>query len=100
MGLTPLSAAYSSLFRATRHSHSAIFPITSPTSSRTADQTSAETKLAIWNGQQDISKMPAASGTDAHSAPKKRPMKIEHALFHERLAGCQITGLHGAGISR
>ena len=51
LGLTPLSQAYSSLPYAARHSHSASFPITSPTSSRTADQTSAETKLAIWNGQ-------------------------------------------------
>jgi hypothetical protein len=61
LGLTPLSSAYSSLSYAARHSHSANLPITSPNSSKAADQTSAEMKLAIW---------------------------------------CQITGLHGARISR
>src|SRR5262245_20203533 len=35
----------------TRHSHSTTCAITSPNSNSAADQTSAETKLAIWNGQ-------------------------------------------------
>src|SRR6266436_9319817 len=61
---------------ATRQSHSAICAITSPNSNSAADQTSAETKLATWNGQYDISKMPAASGTEARNGPKNRPMKM------------------------
>ena len=36
----------------------------------------ADVTFAIWNGHQDIFKMPAASGTAARSGPKKRPMKI------------------------
>src|SRR3954452_20502835 len=57
LGVNPLMAG---LFRpgtrrhATRHSHSAIVAITSPNSNSAADQTSAETKLAIWNCQYDI----------------------------------------------
>ncbi len=49
--LTPWLSAYSSLPYADRHSHSAIFAITSPDNNRTPDQTSAETKFAIWNCQ-------------------------------------------------
>ena len=50
--------------------------MTSPNIRSTADHSSAETKLAIWNGRWDISKMPAASGTEARNGPKKRPMKM------------------------
>src|SRR5258707_923644 len=81
VGLTPASPGYSGprhgQLHATRQSHSATCAITSPNSNSAADQTSAETKLATWNCQYDISKMPAASGTDARNGPKNRPMKIE-----------------------
>src|SRR3982750_84140 len=60
----------------TRQSHSRTCPITSPNSSSAAAHTSAEMKLAIWNCQYDISKMPAASGTEARKGPKNRPMKM------------------------
>lgn len=51
LGLTPSPSAYSGSSYTVRHSHSASLAMTSPTNSSTADQTSAETKLAIWNGQ-------------------------------------------------
>src|ERR1700755_1148499 len=59
-----------------RHTHSAICPITSPNSSNAADHTSAEVKLANWKSQYGISKIPAASGTEARKGPKNRPMKM------------------------
>src|SRR6202030_2928838 len=72
-GLTPCARLIPGLpCQTTRHSHSRICAITSPNSSSAADQTSADTKFAIWNGQYDISKMPAASGTEARNGPKKQ----------------------------
>src|SRR5882672_5755468 len=59
-----------------RHSHSVICAITSPNSSKAADHTSAEVKLANWKSQYGISKIPAASGTEARKGPKNRPMKM------------------------
>src|SRR5579872_312613 len=59
-----------------RKTHSTILAITSPNSKSAADQIKAETKLAIWNDQYGISKIPAASGTDARRGPKNRPMKM------------------------
>ncbi len=50
--------------------------MTSPNSSKAADQTSADTKLANWKLQYGISNIPAASGTEARSGPKNRPMKM------------------------
>src|SRR5262245_19604804 len=58
------------------HIHAMIFAATSPMPSSTAAHTNAEVKLAIWNSQAGIRKMPATSGTEARSGPKKRPMKI------------------------
>src|SRR3954454_380293 len=78
--LTPASGAYSGcadLRQTARHSHSAIIEITSPNSSRAAAHTSADTKLATWKRQYGISKMPAASGTEARNGPKNRPMKMD-----------------------
>src|ERR1044072_7544526 len=49
---------------------------TSPSSSSVAAQMNAETKLANWNRQNGISKMPATSGTEARNGPEKRAMKI------------------------
>src|SRR5215468_3435798 len=49
---------------------------TSPKVSSTAAQTNAELKFAVWNCHDGIRKMPATSGTEARSGPKKRPMKI------------------------
>ena len=48
----------------------------SPVVSNTAAHTKAELKFANWNRQNGISKMPAISGTEARSGPKKRPMKM------------------------
>ena len=56
----------------TRHSHSMICAITSPKISSAAAQTKAETKFAIWKLQYGISKMPAASGTEARSVNPRR----------------------------
>ena len=68
----------------------------SPVVSSTAAHTKAEVKFAIWNRQNGISKMPAISGTEARSGPKKRPMKMpSHAPFlHEGFAlGDQVRVL-------
>jgi hypothetical protein len=46
-GLTPARIAYSVPDQTERHNHSAICPMTSPNSKSTADQISADTKLAI-----------------------------------------------------
>src|ERR1700733_1068773 len=59
-----------------RQSHSIISAITSPNNNNAADQTNADTKLAIWNCQYGISKIPAANGTEARKGPKNRPMKM------------------------
>ena len=48
----------------------------SPVVSSTAAHTKAEVKFANWKRQNGISKMPAISGTEARSGPKKRPMKM------------------------
>ena len=50
--------------------------MTSPIVSNVAAQMNAETKLAIWNCQNGISKMPAIKGTEARKGPKNRPIKI------------------------
>ena len=46
-GCGVLCATYEPALQTTRHSHSAIWAITSPDNSSAADHTSAETKLAI-----------------------------------------------------
>src|SRR4051812_44941224 len=78
--LTPSAGAYSGAtgtrLQTARHSHSATSEITSPNNSSAAAHTSAETKLATWKRQYGISKMPAASGTEARNGPKNRPMKM------------------------
>jgi hypothetical protein len=56
--------------------HISIFMPIAPGASTSAAQTKAEEKLAAWKCQYGISKIPAASGTNARSGPKKRPMKI------------------------
>ncbi len=74
-----------------RHSHSATCPITSPNSSKAADQTKAEVKLANWKSQYGISKIPAASGTEARNGPEKPPDEnAGHApVLHEGFAARQ-----------
>src|SRR5262249_59597302 len=57
-------------------SHIIAFDTTSPIVSNVAAQTNAEVKLASWNCQNGISKMPAIKGTDARNGPKNRPIKI------------------------
>src|SRR6202051_193016 len=104
-GLTPLAAAYSG-HQTTLHSHSAICAITSPNNNSAADTTSADTQLAIWKRQYGISKIPAASGTEARSGPKNRPMKIlgtpqcfTKASPRGRISGYRDSGHIGATCS-
>src|SRR5579862_9307873 len=76
--------------------------ITSPMVSSTAAQSIAEVKLAIWNCQYGISKMPATSGTTARKGPKKRPMKMPgmpHA-FTKRSPRGIISGWRDSGQMR
>src|SRR6202521_141033 len=47
-----------------------------PGASNAAAQTNAEVKLANWNHQYGMVKIPAAKGTVARNGPKKRPTKI------------------------
>jgi hypothetical protein len=47
-----------------------------PGASNAAAHTNAEVKLANWNHQYGMVKIPAAKGTVARQGPKKRPMKI------------------------
>src|SRR6202051_1373685 len=89
-----------------RHSHSAICAITSPNSSKAADHTSAEVKLANWKSQYGISKIPAASGTEARKGPKNRPMKMlgtpqrfTKASPRGRISGYRDSGHIGATCS-
>src|ERR1700722_2443485 len=84
-----------------RHSHSAICAITSPPSRRAADQTSADEKLATWNCQYGISNIPAASGTEARSGPKNRPMKMlgEPHFFTKTSPRGRISGYRDSGHS-
>src|SRR5262245_55625234 len=58
------------------HIHRTALATTSPSVNSTAAHTKADVKFAIWKRQNGIAKMPATSGTEARSGPKKRPMKI------------------------
>src|SRR5262245_53650681 len=58
------------------HIHRTTLATTSPNMSSTAAHTKADVKFAIWKRQNGMSKMPATSGTEARSGPKKRPMKM------------------------
>ena len=74
-----------------RHSHSTICAITSPNSSRAADQTSAETKLAIWNRQYGHLEYP---GRKRHRGPQRSEKPADEnarhtPFFHEGLAARQ-----------
>src|SRR5262245_57671702 len=62
----------------TFHSHVPACAPTSPSSSSTADHRNADPKLANWNGQNGIEKMPATIGTEARNGPEKRAMTIAH----------------------
>src|SRR5262249_453595 len=53
-----------------------IFDMTSPMVSSVAAQMKAETKLAIWNCQNGISKMPPIKGTEPPNGQKNRTIKI------------------------
>jgi hypothetical protein len=73
-----------------RHSHSAICAITSPNSSKAADQTSAEVKLANWKSQYGISKIPAARHRGAQGSEKPADENAGHApALHKGLAARQ-----------
>ena len=69
--------------------------MTSPNSSSAPDQTSAETKLAIWKRQYGISKIPAASGTEARKRSEKPANEdAGHTPFsHEGFAARQQVGI-------
>jgi hypothetical protein len=83
-----------------------IFATTSPSVSSTPAQTKAEVKLAIWNDQYGMWKMPATSGAGAQWPEEAADEDRQHApALHEGFAlgnssGCATGAARYATLAR